>query len=296
MESQPYRASLWSALRRTPACTAILAAGFAGLAACEARQNVDHLLLLPGRELGEPWRFVTTLMPHFTPVQFAVYAVIVWAYGRRIEAALGVWRFASLALWAAGVGGGLEAAAFHGPIGLSGVAFSCVAFVHVRAATEPSFRDLATAQNLQLVAAWAAASVLFGAVGFLPVSHGAQLGGALVGVALGRCWNWVPVGLFALNLGLIVFLQPWLAALRADDWVLTQLAHAAHRTGDYGRAVERYEAAIAAGDDSLLSLLRLSESLEGVGRREEARAALEEIASRDPSFVERVTGQGRMPR
>ncbi|MEO1699015.1 MAG: rhomboid family intramembrane serine protease [Planctomycetota bacterium] len=279
---------IWAALMRTPICTSLLAAGIAGFAACEARKNVDHLLLLPGRELFEPWRYFTTLMPHFTPVQFGLFVLLIAAFGRRVELSLDFWRTLNLVFWAAVIGGGLEAAVFHGPIGLEGVSFAFVAYAYTRARTEPDFEGIATRPNAQLLVAYCAFSVLVGLTGMLPVSHGAQIGGAAVGAAFGFRRDWVPAYLLVLNMGLIAFLQPMLATAQSDTWVLTQLAHQSHRLGQHERAVARYERAVDAGDDSLLTLYRMSGSLERLGRLEEAEALRSEIQDRDEQFLNRM--------
>ena len=262
--------------------TVLLFGALAGFLACELRRDVDHLLLLPGTEFLEPWRHITSLLPHFVPVQLVFPAFWIWRYGRYIEKVHGSMRTAILVLTAAVVGGGLESALFHGPVGLAGVMTAVTVFVHVRARRDERYADVADRHDLVLVGAWVLLSIPMGISGMLSVSTGAHLGGALVGFAYATKREWIPAYMIAINAGLIAFAQPRLATLTDDEWVLRQLAARAYDAGNDALALERYTLARSAGDESLRTLERLNELLESAGRSAEADEIRDEVVDRFP--------------
>lgn len=276
------RPSFLQALSATPVITVLLFGTLAGFLACECRRDVDHLLLLPGTEFLEPWRHITSLLPHFVPVQFVFPAFWIWRYGRHIEKVHGSVRTAILILSAAIVGGGLESALFHGPIGLAGVLTAVTVFVHVRARHDERYAEIGDRHDLVLVGAWVVLSIPMGVSGMLPASTGAHLGGAIVGFAYATKREWIPAYMIAINAGLITFAQPRLATWTEDEWVLRQLAARAYDAGDEALALERYTLARSAGDESLRTLERLNELLESAGFSAEADEIRDEVVNRFP--------------
>ncbi|MEM1449933.1 MAG: rhomboid family intramembrane serine protease [Planctomycetota bacterium] len=271
-------------LRDHPITTILMIGATAGFLAVECSRNVDHLLLLPGSEVKEPWRFVTSLFPHFAPAQFAFNMLWVWIFGRKLEERLGSPRFAFLTLSAAVVSGGLESALFQGPIGLSGVVFAYVSFAFVRARRDDSFAEVADFEYVRLVGAWFFLSMFMGWTGMLPVSNAAHFGGILVGAALGARKEWVPPYMVVVTAGALAFAQPKLAVMKSDTWTLRLLAERALQDEDYERAVQRFEESIAAGDESPGTLDRYGRALGEVGREDEMYEAWYRVLEQRPDF------------
>ncbi|MEM9379309.1 MAG: rhomboid family intramembrane serine protease [Planctomycetota bacterium] len=276
--------SLLEELRDHPITTILMIGATAGFLAVETGRNVDHLMLLPGSEVKEPWRFVTSLFPHFAPAQFAFNMVWVWIFGRRLEEKLGSPRFTFLTLSAAVVSGGLESALFQGPIGLSGVVFAYVSFAFVRARRDESFAPIADVEYVRLVAAWLFISMFMGWSGMLPVSNAAHFGGILVGAALGGRKEWVPPYLVVVTAGALAFAQPRLAVMTSDTWTLRLLADRALQDEDYERAVQHYEELLAAGDESVGALDRYGRALRAVGREDDMYEAWYRVLEQRPDF------------
>lgn len=258
----------------------------AGFLACESGRNVDHLMLLPGTALLEPWRFFTSLLPHFVPAQYAFNMVWMWIYGRKLEERMGTKGFAVLTAAAAVVAGGIESAFFSGPIGLSGVVFAYVFYAFARARTHPDDEDLVSRDHVQFMVFWLFACVFMGWTGMLPVSNGAHLGGLVVGLALGSGRGWVPPYLVVLSAGAIAFAQPPLAVMTSNVWVLRQLADRALEAEDFETAALRYEESIGAGDRLPSTFDRLGVALGELGREDEQYEAWNRALELRPTYFD----------
>lgn len=279
-------ASIVDDLQRHPITSILMIGAIAGFLACESGRNVDHLMLLPGTALLEPWRFFTSLLPHFVPAQFAFNMVWMWIYGRKLEERMGTKPFAILTAAAAVVSGGIESAFFSGPIGLSGVVFAYVFYAFARARTHPEDEDLIARDHVQFMVFWLFASVFMGWTGMLPVSNGAHLGGLAVGLALGSGRGWVPPYLVAVSAGAIAFAQPSVAVLKSDVWVLRQLADRALESSDYETAVLRYGESIDAGDRLPSTFDRYGIALGELGREDEKYEAWNRALELRPTYFD----------
>jgi membrane associated rhomboid family serine protease len=80
----------------------------------------------------QPWRVVTSMLPHVNGVHLVFNFCWFWAFGTALERALGSWRYAALVAGLESVSAAAEYALFVGGVGLSGVLYGFLGFLWVR--------------------------------------------------------------------------------------------------------------------------------------------------------------------
>ena len=134
---------------------------------------------------GEPWRLVTSALPHGDPLHLAFNVLWLWILGTRVEEELGSLPTIGLLLVLAAGSALPEYAVLVGGIGLSGVGYGLVGFLAIAAPRDARFRDAIDRRTLVMFAGWGVLCVVTTVAGVWGVANLAHAAGALLGVLLG---------------------------------------------------------------------------------------------------------------
>ncbi|MEQ1632676.1 MAG: rhomboid family intramembrane serine protease [Planctomycetota bacterium] len=133
---------------------------------------------------GEPWRLVTSALPHVGVLHILFNLFWLVVLGTRIERALGPLRtLAMYSLLAAG-SEAAEYAILDGGVGLSGVCYGLFAFLWVAGRSDQRFAGAIDRTTMLLFVGWFFLCVILTVTRILPVGNVAHLVGALLGAAL----------------------------------------------------------------------------------------------------------------
>jgi GlpG protein len=271
-------------------------------------KGTDISLLFENEEafLSQPWRLVTSALPHVNIIHLAFNLYWLWVFGTLLEEVLG--RLATLGvalLFAAGSAAG-EFTFFGGGVGLSGVVYGMFGLLWVLSRKDPRFRDAIDRQTIQLFIAWFFACVVMTVTGIMPVGNVAHGVGALLGVLLGlalvttgrrpRFISGAIVCLMLLLLAGAGFGRPYLN-LSASE--LAYLADKASEENHDREAVRLYRRALTLNGKEGRYWHNLGVAYMRLGKSEDAAAAFEHALALDPgnktyrSAVEYI--RGRLP-
>jgi membrane associated rhomboid family serine protease/Tfp pilus assembly protein PilF len=147
--------------------------------------SIDALTMNALAFWDEPWRLVTSALPHGDAFHLLFNVYWMWSFGTVVEETFGhVATFLLVIVLQVG-SGAAEYAFLHGGIGLSGVGFGLLGFLWVLSRRDPRFAGALDASTLRLFAIW---FVFCCIVTVLDVWHVANIAhgmGFVVGVVLG---------------------------------------------------------------------------------------------------------------
>jgi membrane associated rhomboid family serine protease len=161
--------------------------------------SIEQLVMTPSAVGAEPWRLVTSALPHGDALHLAFNVYWLWVFGTLIEGALGHVALLSLIVFFAAGSGAAEYATFVGGIGLSGVGYGLFGLLWA-ARRDRRFAGAVDARTAQLFFFWFLFCIVLTVTDVEPianVAHGVGwLLGALVGQGLGargreRLVRWV---------------------------------------------------------------------------------------------------------
>ena len=146
--------------------------------------SVDALVMNVQAFEGQPWRLLTSALPHADAIHLVFNVVWLWVFGTILEDAWGhVSTFAVFALFAAG-STLAEYALVGSGIGLSGVGYGLLALLAVLARRDRRFADAMDRRTLYLFAGWFVFCVLMTVTGVMRIGNVAHGAGAILGVLL----------------------------------------------------------------------------------------------------------------
>ena len=135
---------------------------------------------------GEPWRLLTSALPHVDLLHLLFNLYWLWVFGSAVEAAFGPLRTAAIILFFAGGSAAAEYAIFEGGVGLSGVGYGLFGLLWVLSTRDDRFRDVVDGQTIGLFVVWffflRIVTTVSGAWAVANVAHGM---GAAEGILLG---------------------------------------------------------------------------------------------------------------
>jgi membrane associated rhomboid family serine protease len=169
---------------RTPIVAVVVVAALAVFAADLAQKDVTPLQLDVRAFMGEPWRIVTTMLPHVDFLHLAFNLLWLVRLGRPIEARIGSPRFLALVVVLGGGAALAEYALGATGVGLSGVGYGLVAMAWV-ARHDPRFSGIVDRRTAVLFVAWFFFCILTTVTGALAVANYAHAAGALLGALAG---------------------------------------------------------------------------------------------------------------
>jgi membrane associated rhomboid family serine protease/Tfp pilus assembly protein PilF len=149
------------------------------------RWGLGRFEVTPAAFRAEPWRLLTSALPHLDVFHILFNVYWLWAFGTLIEEVWGhVRTLALFALFAAG-SSAAEFALFHGGLGLSGVGYGLFGLLWVLAPRDRRFAEGMDARTAQVFVAWFFLCIGLTLSGTWHVANVAHGVGALLGVLVG---------------------------------------------------------------------------------------------------------------
>ncbi|MEM1449560.1 MAG: rhomboid family intramembrane serine protease [Planctomycetota bacterium] len=280
-----------SDLQRFPITAILLIGSFATFLAEATGRSVEHLRLLPGTEMSEPWRFVTTVFVHGGVLHLLFNALWTWELGRAIERRIGMPWMLALTLLGALVPTGMEVAVAGYPVGLSGVVFAYAFFAFARGQYDPSFAEVMDGMRIRFFVAWFFICILLTETGMMRIANVAHFGGGLIGFAIGSRIRWLAPAVVALTAIALSVSQPLMGDARGDAQHLRVRAYRALEAGDDEAAITLYERVFASGVHRAGSWKNYGIALNNVGRIGEALDAWKMALDIDPQIFDPETAK-----
>lgn len=139
---------------------------------------------------GQPWRLVTSILPHVDAFHLIFNIYWLWVFGTFVEERWGHLRTLALVLFLAVGSGAAEYAFLEGGVGLSGVGYGLFGMLWVIGRYSPRDRDLVDRNTAVIFVAWFFLCIVLTVTDLMPIANiahgvGAVLG-AIVGVAVAR--------------------------------------------------------------------------------------------------------------
>jgi membrane associated rhomboid family serine protease/cytochrome c-type biogenesis protein CcmH/NrfG len=134
---------------------------------------------------GEPWRLVTSMLPHVGIWHLAFNIYWLWVFGTLVEEVYGHLKTAALILLFAFGSGAFEFAFSAGGVGLSGVGYGLFGLLWVLSSLDNRFRDAIDQKTVQLFVAWFFFCIFTTAIKIMPIANIAHGSGAVLGVVTG---------------------------------------------------------------------------------------------------------------
>jgi membrane associated rhomboid family serine protease len=190
---------------------------------------------------GEPWRLLTSALPHGSPLHLIFNVYWTWVIGSALEERFGHFRvFAAMVLMAA-VPLAAEYAFFGAGIGLSGVGYGLFGWAWMVSRREPRFADVVDARTVQMFIGWGILCVIMTVTGIYPVANVAHGVGLLLGVCIGLAtyrpaWSGAIVATCALSIAAATVGRPYVNLDRARSAHI--LAYAGQQALDAGNTEE----------------------------------------------------------
>jgi membrane associated rhomboid family serine protease len=178
----PESPGLWEA-RRYPVTAGIAVAAL--LVSLAGWMGIELPFLFDIRLVVQPWRVVTSMLPHGDLVHFLFNLCWLWAFGTALERALGPWRYAALVAGLESVSAAAEYALLVGGAGLSGVVYGFFGFLWARR-RDPQFQALVQPATAVLFVVWFFVCLALTLTGVWLVANVSHAAGAGAGFLLGR--------------------------------------------------------------------------------------------------------------
>jgi GlpG protein len=202
---------------------------------------------------GAYWVLFSSVFVHveFWHLGFNLY----WLYhlGRRLEQAIGSWRWLAFFLGAALISSSAElAVGGNTGIGASGVGYALFGFTWILRKHVPAFAEILDQRTVAIFLIWLFACVAMTATGVLAVGNAAHFSGLLFGTAV-AAWildkprrPLISTAIALLVAGSVVTLvwAPW-----SMNWTAARAVRA-HKNKDYAAAIRWYERSMEQGQDT----------------------------------------------
>ncbi|QDG53476.1 rhomboid family intramembrane serine protease [Persicimonas caeni] len=256
-----------------------------------AGYDIDALTLSYQAFGSEPWRLVTSALPHIDILHILFNLYWLWVFGTYVEEKWGHPRTFLLFLVLAAGSGAAEYAVFSGGVGLSGVGYGLFGLLWIAGKHDPEHAEVVDSQTAMVFIGWfflCIAATAVDAMNVANVAHGAgAVLGGLVGWAVGsRGAKRIAAGVataaaFALMLAAG---GPFRPAVNITGGGLDRelAAHEALEDDDYERALDIYDEILADYGDNARWHFNRGVTLARMGRYGDALDAYEKAAELEP--------------
>jgi membrane associated rhomboid family serine protease len=245
---------------------------------------------------GQPWRLVTSALPHVNPIHLLFDLYWFWTFSTLIEYAFGPARTLGIYLLLAAGSAAAEHAIMVGGIGLSGIVYGQFALIWVLSRFDRRFEDTIDPPTINLFVIWFFICIGMTYAGMMPIANVAHGAGALLGAVLGWTIAFRGGRRVALASALIlVCAAVTLGATVARPKVnlsphggsdVAHLAYEALVRNDDARAIRLYQRAVSMRHPEANWWYNLGVAYERTQRRAEARQAFERAVDIDPDTPE----------
>jgi membrane associated rhomboid family serine protease len=269
------------------------------LLTASGRWDLGRFEMSPLAFTTEPWRLVTSALPHvldlgradFLHLPFNLYWL--WRFGTLIEDVFGHVRALLLVVLLAAGSAAAEYALFHGGIGLSGVGYGLFGMLWYLAPRDRRFTGAVDARTTRLMVGWFFFCILATAAKLWAVANVAHGMGALLGLLVGaaiaarRPVMRVVAGaaipaLCAASFAGATTLRPKVN-LAHDAHGSFQLGYKAIESGHFEDAVHHYRVAVATDPKYAAAWYNLGIAYEHVEKSDDALDAFRRAYEIDPS-------------
>ena len=256
-------------------------------------RSIEGLTMSVEAFWGQPWRLVTSALPHGDALHLAFNVYWLWVFGTLVEQVFGhVRALLLLAIFAAG-SAAAEYAVFEGGIGLSGVGYGLFGLLFILSRRDRRFADAVDGRTAQLFVIWFFFCIGATAAGLLRIANVAHGVGGVLGLLAGLATAGrrgqslasmaAMVGLIGLSIAGSTALRPRINLSShggIDSWKLGFQALEEKRFED---AVRHYERAVAIDADDATGWFNLGIAYSEAGNARAAAKAFERAAAIDPS-------------
>lgn len=281
-----------SSLARYPVTGAVGVAAIVVTLAWVSGRNIEPLVMNSLAWHGQPWRLLTSALPHVGWIHLFFNLSWLWVFGTLIEERFGSVRTLALIVLLAATSAAAEYTFFRGGVGLSGVVYGFFGFLWVLQTREPRFADAMDERTTVLFVVWFFVCIFLTVAKILPVGNVAHGCGAVVGAGVGAAVVVRGAGRTAARLMLIVlsaaifgcaaFLRPTLNVGGAPDTELEKLGYEALVVNDNENAYRYLRAATAMRHADFTAWYNLGIASQRLGRSADAERAYRRAAELDP--------------
>jgi GlpG protein len=241
---------------------------------------------------GQPWRLVTSALPHGDLFHLLFNLVCLWLFGTLVEEVFGHWKTALLILFLAAGSQAAEYAFMAGGIGLSGVGYGLFGMLWVLSRTDERFEGAIDRTTVLIFLGWFVLCCVVTALDiwrFGNVAHGAgAILGALVGFAITfhGVRRLLLVGLLAgLTVGILLASsvgRPYVNLSRRAGNEFARQAYEDQTQGHNEEAIRLYKQALEYDPRHASWWFNLGIAYQTLGKKEEALESYEQAAALEP--------------
>lgn len=148
--------------------------------------SIEGLVMGPAAVGREPWRLVTSILPHGDALHLIFNVYWLWVFGTLVERVLGHVALVLLIVVFAVGSGAAEYATFVGGIGLSGVGYGLLGLLWALARRDRRFVDAVDARTTQLFFFWFLFCIGLTVTNVQPIANVAHGVGGVLGVLMGQ--------------------------------------------------------------------------------------------------------------
>ncbi|MGF1579017.1 MAG: rhomboid family intramembrane serine protease [Gemmataceae bacterium] len=134
---------------------------------------------------GQPWRFVTSALPHINLMHIVFNLYWLWVFGTLVEKVFGQWKTALLLLLFAVGSSAAEYAIYRGGVGLSGVGYGLFGMLYILSREDERFEGAVDPITTLLFLAWFVLCCILTWLQVLHVGNVAHGMGLILGVFTG---------------------------------------------------------------------------------------------------------------
>jgi membrane associated rhomboid family serine protease len=266
-------------------------------------KDVSWLFSDFGSFLGEPWRLLTSVLPHINLVHLAFNLYWLWVFGTLIENTFGHVKTCILIFFLAAGSSGIAGVFGEDGVGLSGVVYGFFGLLLILRNRDDRFRDAMSWPTVPIFVGWFFFCIVLTLSGALPIgniAHGAGWAlGVMFGLAVAQRWRWpalagIASSILVLALGIGWLWRPYLNIFggKQRDFAMEAYyrANEANRClelGDDNDAVRLYRQAVELDKTNAGYWFNLGVSYQRLKRFSEAQACYErasDLKPQDQSF------------
>lgn len=262
-------------------------------------RDVTPLVVGPQISHGEPWRLLTSVLPHADPIHLLFNLYWLWAFGTLIEDVWGSFRTLCVFLVLAVGSSAAEFALGVGGIGLSGVGYGLFGLLWVLTHTHRRFYLVIDRQTTLVFVVWFFLCLALTSSGTWNIGNVAHASGAVLGLLLGNAIAHRRLErrrLFAAGLAAALLLagagatvaRPHINRSGAAAQEAAYFGFAAIENGDFERAAAVYERAVVMNAREADWWHNLGVARLHLRRLEDALSAFQRaaaLAPHDPEYV-----------
>lgn len=236
---------------------------------------------------GAWWSLVTSAFLHVELWHLGFNLYWLWKLGSLLEVHIGSAKFLAFVLSSAFVSSSMELAlSGDSGIGFSGVVYAIFGLMWLSRDAYPAFKNILDARTSQLFMLWLVGCIFMTYAGEIAIGNAAHVSGLLFGGLTAPLLMQLHRRRYS-AIGIAVAIIVSVVSLVWAPWQVEWLAHqayAAHKAGDYQRAIGLYNEVIERRPKSAWAYANRSVANEALGETEQAERDFENARAIDPAI------------